>query len=161
MWRTLRCFRTRSTQATSTKKAKSVPTGCRAGQTRRSMRVNGPTIKQTARDSSGVPMEIHTRATGRMIKLMDSELLSLKMARNSTSASGKTIYTMVKASRAGQTALGLMAISHMVRKTASVPTSGQTRLSTQAIGLTTRCRVKALISGWMDANLTEIGTPAI
>ena len=74
------------------------------------------------------------RVIGRMTKQMDLELSSLRMAKSSTSVSGKMICTMVKALRAGQTVLDSMGISHMERKMVSVPTSGQTRLSTRETG---------------------------
>ena len=67
------------------------------------MMVIGKKTKRMVTASSGTPMEIFMKVSGRMIKLMGMESMFMQMVHNMM-ATGRMIFKMVKAPRVGKMA---------------------------------------------------------
>lgn len=80
------------------------------GLTEQNTRVNGSSTRQMGKESSGTPMETSMKAIGKMIRLMDSESISMLTVQD-TRDSGKMTFRMAGVSKAGLTAVNTKAVT--------------------------------------------------
>ena len=120
-------------------------------------KVNGLTIRQTAKDSCGAQMVTSMRVIGKTTKLMVLENSLATKAESNTLALGWMTYIMARASKAGLMAPDMMEISPKERKMDLVRTCGLMGRFTLETGSTTRCAGVALTNGSTVASMKATG----
>jgi len=116
------------------------------GKTAPSMKVNGNSIKHTAKAFSGILTAINMMEIGQMTKLMATAYTLMPMVPN-TMANGKTTCSMGMVLKLGWMGLNSKVITMKARNTDKVSTYGVTGLSTREIGSTTKSTGEAPTNG--------------
>ena len=118
-------------------------------------KVNGKTIKRTARESSGTPMEIFTRVNSRTTSRTALEFSTAQTGRFMR-VYGLMTFSTVKVKQIGPTAQVTLEIIRKEEEMGLGLTSGQTATVIVVNGLITRCVVLELTSGQTVENMKDI-----